>query len=281
MRKIDCSTIKENVKEMCFRANFHVNADVRSKLKEFAEKETNDRAKHILELILKNHKVAVEKRIPLCQDTGIVIVFVEMGSEVHITGGVLNKAIQDGVKEAYDEFYLRKSIVKDPLFDRQNTGTNTPAIIYTEITEGRDLKITVLNKGAGSENVSCVKMMPVDLKEDQIVEFVVDHVKKNAANACAPVIVGIGIGGTIDYCALLAKKALLRDLYDVNSDEKWNKLEERILKEINETGTGPQGLGGNTTAIGVKIMAESCHIASMPLAVNMQCHAARHSSVEI
>lgn len=278
MRIIDTKTITDEVKRLSIEAATIIGEDVLNCIKKAHDKE-NGLAKSILNQIIENDELAIKEDIPMCQDTGITIVFVEIGNEISINGD-LYKAINDGIKLGYTEGYLRKSVVKSPL-NRINTNDNTPAIIHTKYVVGDKLKITVCPKGAGSENMSKVKMLvPADGIKG-IKEFVLDTIISAGGRACPPLIVGIGIGGNLEKCALLAKEALLRDINDESSDSDASKLEKELLAEINNTNIGPMGLGGKTTALAVKVNLYPCHIASLPVAVNIQCHASRHKVVEL
>jgi len=281
VREINVSEIIPVVKKLCIDSNLHIGQDVVDKLKEFMEKEESPTAKGILELIFKNHKMAAEEKMPLCQDTGVTIVFLEIGQEVHFVGGELTEAINEGVRQGYKEGYLRKSLVDDPVIERVNTGDNTPAIIYTDIVPGDKVKITVAPKGGGSENMSEVRMMKAADGIEGVKDFVVERVVESGGNPCPPVIAGVGLGGSFEQSALLAKKALLRPLTEENPDPVYNEVEQEILQRINKSGVGPQGLGGTTTALAVQILHKPCHIASMPVAVNIQCHCHRHKSETI
>jgi len=276
MKNISAKRITEAVKKLFLEANFNLPGDVLKALQFALKKETNRRAKNIISEIIENQKIARKEKIPICQDTGSAVVFIELGQDVKITGGGLNEAINKGVKQAYCDGYLRKSIVSDPL-ERKNTGDNTPAVIHTEIVKGDNLKISVLAKGGGAENVSVIKNFPPSTEINEIKKFVVGVVKNAGANACPPLVVGIGIGGTIDTVGTLTKKALLRNLSSPNKDKNYAKLEKEILSEINKTGIGPMALGGKTTALAVFIEPASCHITSLPVAVNLQCHAVRRT----
>lgn len=281
MKEIEISQITEVVRSLCIEANFSINSDVVSKIEEFLQTEESPLAKEILEIILINHRLAREKQMPICQDTGVAIVFVELGQDVHIVGGNFYDAIQEGVRRGYRDGYLRKSIVDDPVFRRVNTKDNTPALIYTDIVPGEFLRITVAPKGAGAENMSEVRMMrPADGIEE-IKEFVVDRIRRSGGNPCPPVVVGVGIGGSFEHCALLAKKALLRPLTEKNPKTEWAEVESDILQRINRLGIGPMGIGGRTTALAVQILYKPCHMASLPVAVNVQCHAHRHKTAII
>ena len=217
----------------------------------------------------------------MCQDTGIAVIFVELGQDVHISKGIFHEAINEGVRRGYTQGYLRKSVVEDPVFDRKNTKDNTPAIIHTDIILGDKIKITVASKGAGSENMSEIKMLKPADGLDGVKNFVVDRVKSSGGMPCPPIIVGVGIGGNFEQCAYLSKKALLRPLNIRNPDTRWDIVEKELLTRINQLGIGPMGLGGRTTALAVQILAMPCHIASLPVAVNLQCHAHRHKTAII
>ena len=281
MKEIDVNEIICMVKKLCIDANYYIGEDVIAKIKEFKEKEESPVAKNVLDILLKNYELAAKEQMPICQDTGIAVCFVEIGQDVHIVGGDFTEAINEGVRQGYKDGYLRKSMVDDPIMDRINTKDNTPAIIYTEIVPGAKIKITVVPKGGGSENMSEIKMMKPADGIESVIDFVVDRVKRSGGNPCPPIVVGVGLGGNFEQSALLAKKSLLRSLTEKNPDPKWAKVEEEILIKINNLGIGPQGLGGRTTALAVHILSKPCHIASMPVAVNVQCHVARHKSAVI
>ena len=268
--------IIDEVSRLCIEACTYINKDVLAKLNTHYENEQG-LSKTIIGQIIENDNLAKEENIPMCQDTGICVVFVELGNEVYIKGD-LNKAINEGVSKGYTEGYLRKSVVKSPL-RRINTNNNTPAIIHIETTLGDKLKITVCPKGAGSENMSQVKMLTPAQGRKGIIDFVLKVVKEAGGRACPPLIVGVGIGGNIEKCAEIAKKALLRDLNDVSKDEDARLLEDELLTKINELNIGPMGLGGKPTALSVKVNLYPCHIASLPVCVNLQCHASRHKEV--
>ena len=276
MKTIDTKTITENVKRLCIEAATFIENDVLNRIKKCMENETG-LSKSIMEQIIENDELASKENVPMCQDTGITIVFVEIGNDVHINGD-LYQAINDGVSQGYTEGYLRKSVVKSPL-NRINTKDNTPVIIHTKYVVGDKLKITVCPKGTGSENMSKVKMLVPADGINGIKKFVKDTILEAGGRACPPLVVGIGIGGNLEKSALLAKEALLRPIDDESSDLDANKLEKELLKEINELNVGPMGLGGKTTALAVKINLYPCHIASLPVAVNIQCHASRHKVV--
>ena len=268
--------IIDEVSRLCIEACTYINKDVLAKLNTHYENEQG-LSKTIIGQIIENDNLAKEENIPMCQDTGICVVFVELGNEVYIKGD-LNKAINEGVSKGYTEGYLRKSVVRSPL-RRINTNNNTPAIIHIETTLGDKLKITVCPKGAGSENMSQVKMLTPAQGRNGIIDFVIQVVKEAGGRACPPLIVGVGIGGNIEKCAEIAKKALLRDLNDVSEDEDARLLEDELLTKINELNIGPMGLGGKPTALSVKVNLYPCHIASLPVCVNLQCHASRHKEV--
>ena len=268
--------IIDEVSKLCIEACTYINKDVLAKLNTHYENEQG-LSKTIIGQIIENDNLAKEENIPMCQDTGICVVFVELGNEVYIKGD-LNKAINEGVSKGYTEGYLRKSVVKSRL-RRINTNDNTPAIIHIETTLGDKLKITVCPKGAGSENMSQVKMLTPAQGRKGIIDFVLKVVKEAGGRACPPLIVGVGIGGNIEKCAEIAKKALLRDLNDVSEDEDARLLEDELLTKINELNIGPMGLGGKPTALSVKVNLYPCHIASLPVCVNLQCHASRHKEV--
>jgi len=276
MKTIDTKTITENVKRLCIEAATFIEKDVLNKIKESIDNEVG-LPKQILSQIVENDILASDENVPMCQDTGITIVFVEIGNEVFINGD-LNEAINLGVSQGYTEGYLRKSVVKSPL-NRINTKDNTPAIIHIKYTLGDKLKITVCPKGAGSENMSKVKMLVPADGINGIKKFVKDTILEAGGRACPPLVVGIGIGGNLEKSAILAKESLLRPIDDESDDIDANKLEKELLKEINELNVGPMGLGGKTTALAVKVNLYPCHIASLPVAVNIQCHASRHKVV--
>lgn len=281
LREIQASQITEVVKNLCMEANYDIGEDVLGALRKAAETEESPTGKEILKIILENDKIAHEERVPSCQDTGFAVLFCELGQDVHVVGGDFQEAINEGVRQGYTEGYLRKSIVDDPVIDRVNTKDNTPAVIYTDIVPGDSLKIVFAPKGGGSENMSEVKMMKAADGIEGVKDFVVDKVKRSGGNPCPPVIVGVGLGGTFDRCALLAKKALLRPLGEHHPDPRYAEAEKELLERINKLGIGPMGLGGTTTALAVHIEVFPCHIASMPAAVNMQCHAGRHKEATI
>lgn len=276
MRTIDIQVITQNIKEMCIEANHFLSEDMQNALKTAKENEEAPLGKQILEQLEENMKIAGEDMIPICQDTGMAVIFMEIGQDVHFEGGNLSDAINDGVRQGYVDGYLRKSVVKDPI-DRVNTGDNTPAIIYYDIVPGDKVKITVAPKGFGSENMSRVFMLkPADGIEG-VKNAILTAVKDAGPNACPPMVVGVGIGGTFEKCALMAKKALTRPV-DEHSDIPYVKeLEKEMLERINKSGIGPGGLGGRITALAVNINTYPTHIAGLPVAINICCHVNRHS----
>ncbi|MCP4403996.1 MAG: fumarate hydratase [bacterium] len=281
MKEIHVSKIIPVVKQLCMDANFYIGDDVIAKVEEFAEKEESPTAKEILNIMLDNYRIGAEEKMPVCQDTGVGIVLVELGQDVHLAGGDFYEAINEGVRQGYTDGYLRKSMVVDPIIDRVNTKDNTPAIIYTDIVPGETVKLTVAPKGGGAENMSEVKMMKAADGIEGVKDFVVDRVRRSGGNPCPPLVVGVGLGGSFEQCALLAKKSLLRPLTEKNPEPKWAAVEQEILERINKLGIGPQGLGGRTTALAVQIRHTASHIASMPVAVNIQCHVHRHKSAVV
>jgi len=281
VKVVDVSRVIPVVKKLCIDANYYVAKDVLAKVKEFREKEESPTGREIFDLMLENYELAAREQMPLCQDTGVAIVFVELGQDVHLVGGDFYEAINEGVRQGYKEGYLRKSMVTDPVVERKNTKDNTPALIYTDIVPGEEIKITVAPKGGGAENMSEVKMMSAADGIEGVKDFVVDRIRRSGGNPCPPVVVGVGIGGSFEQCALLAKKALLRPLTEKNPEPFWAAVEDELLERINRLGIGPQGLGGTTTALAVSILYKPCHIASMPVAVNVNCHAHRHETAII
>lgn len=276
MRTIDVNVITDNIKEMCIEANHFLTRDVECAMRNAAQAEESPLGRQILEQLQENLSIAGQDMIPICQDTGMAVIFMEIGQDVHFAGGLLEEAIQEGVRRGYKEGFLRKSVVKDPIF-RENTKDNTPAVIYYEMTEGESVRITVAPKGFGSENMSRVFMLKPADGIQGVKNAVMTAVKDAGPNACPPMVVGVGIGGTFEKCALLAKKALTRPL-DLRSDIAYVKeLEEELLENINRIGIGPGGLGGTTTALAVNINTFPTHIAGLPVAVNICCHVNRHS----
>ncbi len=278
MRKINVSKITDAVKELCLKANFELRSDVLAALKKALAKERSSLGAGILKDIIENARIAKEDSIAICQDTGMVAVFLEIGREVSLTGGNLERAVNEGVKRAYKGGCLRKSVVADPLL-RKNTGTNTPCVIHTDIVEGNRMRIALSPKGFGSENKSKIMMFRPTATVEEIKKFVVDAVRDAGPSACPPLIIGIGIGGTFEKAAYLAKKALLRRIDIGNPKKHICRLERELLKEINSIGMGPMGLGGKTTALGINILDYPTHIAGLPVAVSISCHATRSKEV--
>ena len=277
MRKINTTRIKDKVKELFLKANYHIDQDLMQRLEEALKEETSPIGKSVLSMIIENNKIASSEEIAICQDTGLSVLFIELGQEVQIIGGDFVEAINQGVKEAYQEGYLRKSVVDDPVFERKNTKTNTPAIIYTDIVSKDKIKFTVMPKGFGSENMSALAMLkPADGSEG-IVNFIVETVRKAGPNPCPPTIIGVGVGGTADMAMVIAKKAIARKIGEHNQNEKYAAMEKEALEKINHLGVGPAGLGGNTTSLAINIDYLPTHIAGMPVAINVCCHAARHA----
>lgn len=265
---------------MCISANCHLNSDIRNAIENALETEKSEVSKGILEKLLLNADIADKKEVPICQDTGMAVFFVEIGKEVFVEGDTITDAINKGVSEGYTEGYLRKSVVGDPL-ERVNTNDNTPAVIYYDYTDGDKIRITFAPKGFGSENKGGVKMLNPSDGVDGVVDFVVETVKKAGANPCPPMVIGVGIGGTMDKAAVLSKKALTRDITERNKNPYYGELEKTILEKVNKLGIGPQGMGGTTTALAVNIEEYPTHIAGLPVAVNINCHATRHAVEEI
>lgn len=277
MREVYVSDITKAVRDLCIDANSHLCGDVKDALITARDEEKWPTAKNILEKIITNVDISRKENVPMCQDTGLVCAFVEMGQDVHVVGGSIEEAINKGVAQGYEDGYLRKSVVKDPL-DRVNTKNNTPAVIYYDIVPGDKFKITIAPKGFGSENMSQLKMLkPADGLQG-VKDFILKVVKEAGPNPCPPIIVGVGIGGTFDKAANLAKKALMRPVNERNKNEFYSNLEKELLDEINALGIGPQGFGGKTTALAVNIEEYPTHIAGLPVAVNINCHVTRHAS---
>lgn len=281
MREVSAAVLSDKVRELFLQANYHIGKDVLGRLAACADTEKSPTGASILGQIVENDRIASEERIAICQDTGMAILFIELGQDVHIVGGGFEEALQAGVREAYTTGYLRKSIVADPLFDRTNTKDNTPAVIHVSIVPGDRVRILATPKGFGSENMSAVAMLTPGAGVKGLKEFVVETVMKAGPNPCPPIIIGIGIGGTLEKAALIAKKATVRELGTANPDPRYAKLEEELLALVNATGIGPGGLGGTTTALAVHIEHFPTHIAGMPIAVNICCHAARHAEALI
>ena len=280
MREIHISEIINTVKELCIESNYYLSNDVKEALNNAKENETWPLAENVLDQLILNSNIAQNENMPICQDTGMACIFIEIGQEVHIVGGALEDAINEGVRRGYDEGFLRKSVVKDPI-NRVNTKDNTPAIIYYDIVPGNKLKITVAPKGFGSENMSRIKMLKPSDGLQGVKDFIIETVKLAGPNPCPPIIIGVGIGGTFDKAAYLAKKALIRPVNKRNDEKFYGDLEEELLETINKLGIGPQGFGGKTTALGINIETYPTHIAGLPVAVNINCHATRHKEKEI
>ena len=276
IREINVKEITKNIKEMCIEANYTLSPDMDKAMKKAAEEEKSELGTKILNQLQENLVIADSEKIPICQDTGMAVVFVDIGQEIHFTGGQLEEAIHEGVRQGYTEGYLRKSVVKDPL-ERENTKDNTPAIIHYNIVPGDKVKITVAPKGFGSENMSRIFMLKPADGEEGIKKSVIQAVKDAGPNACPPMVVGVGLGGSFEKAAFLAKKALTRNLDTPSEKPHIAKLEKELLEEINQLGIGPGGLGGSTTALGLNIETYPTHIAGMPLAVNICCHVNRHA----
>lgn len=280
MKELDLQRVTDEVERMCIEGNYFIGKEVLDKIKEAYAKEESEVGKNILGQIIENDEIAANEQVPMCQDTGIVVVFLEVGTEVRIPGDIY-AAINEGVRRGYEKGYLRKSVVRDPL-DRVNTKDNTPAVIHTTLVPGSDkVKIIVAPKGGGSENMSALRMLKPSDGIEGIKKLVVETIKNAGGNPCPPIIVGVGIGGNFEKSAILAKKAVLRDINDKSSSPINAKLEEELLELINKTGVGPLGLGGRTTALAVKVETYPCHIAALPVAININCHAARHKEVEL
>lgn len=280
MREINVKIIEDTVRELCIKANIHLPESLENCLKCAAEKEKSPTGKEVLSDICRNIDAARDENIAVCQDTGMAVIFLEIGQDVHFVGGNLYEAVNRGVSRGYTEGYLRCSIVGDPL-ERVNTGDNTPAVIHTVISDGDKVKIDVCPKGFGSENMSALKMFTPSASVSDIEDFVVSVAEKAGSNPCPPMILGVGIGGNFEYSAFLAKKALCRDMSIRNEKPLYRKMEEEILEKINKTGIGPQGFGGIVTALCVNIEEAPTHIAGLPVAVNMGCHVTRHAHEEI
>lgn len=280
MRDISTKVIIDTIESLCIKANHILGDDIKAALQEAKEKETYKLAQNVLKKIIVNSEIAEKEGIPMCQDTGISCVFMEIGQDVHIVDGNLEEAINEGVRRGYEKGYLRKSVVSDPI-ERINTNDNTPAMIYYNIVEGDKIKITLAPKGFGSENMSKIAMLKPSDGIDGVKKFIIDTVKIAGANPCPPMIVGVGIGGTFDKAAYLAKRALIRNIDTRNKNEFYKNLEIELLDEINKLGIGPQGFGGRTTALGLNIETYPTHIAGLPVAVNISCHANRHKEAII
>jgi len=279
MREIKIEEIVKAVKNLCMDANYSIGADLKNSIKLAHGEEMSETGKEVLAVILKNYELAEREKMAVCQDTGIAVIFAEIGQDVHIADGSFTDAVNEGVRQGYTAGCLRKSIIKDPVFKRLNTNDNTPAVIHTELVAGNKLKLTLMPKGSGAENMSEVRMLRASDGLKEIRNFVIEKVRGAGGRPCPPIIVGIGVGGNLERCAILAKKSLLRETGQPNNDPNWAQVEMSLLNDINRLGIGPQGLGGTVTALAVHIITEPCHIASLPVAVNIQCHANRHKTV--
>ena len=280
MRQIDTEQITDTVEKLCIDANYNLGEDLISSLRSALTKEESPLGREVITQLLENAEIGKQEQVPVCQDTGFAIIFTEIGQDIMLTGGNLQDAINEGVRRGYKNGLLRKSIVKNPI-DRINTGDNTPAVIHTDIVPGDKLKITFDAKGGGCENMSRSAMLTPAQGREGVINFVVETVKTAGANPCPPIIVGVGLGGTFDYSTLLAKKAILRPVGSYNKDDTIAKLEIELLDKINKLGIGPQGLGGRITALVVQVEIFPCHIASLPVAVNIECHSHRTKTVVI
>ena len=281
IRQIKAEEVTATVKKLFMDCNYFIGKDIMNALETSYKCETSPVGKSVLSQIIENDKIAASEEIPLCQDTGMAVLFVEYGDKVVIEDGNFEEAVNEGVRQAYGDGYLRKSVVNDPVFDRINTKDNTPAIIHTRIVPGDQIKIVAGGKGFGSENMSAIKMVTPSYGIEGVKQFILDTVRTAGPNPCPPIVVGVGIGGTFERAAQLAKQATFRAIDTHNEDERYANLEDELLTEINKMGFGPAGLGGNTTALGVNIETSPTHIAGMPVAVNICCHAARHASATI
>ena len=277
MREIKASIITDVIERLCMEANQVLPQDIKDAISTCRSQEDGGIACGILDNIIENYQIAENEQVPICQDTGMACVFLEIGQDVHITDGDLTEAVNEGVRRGYTKGYLRKSVVKDPV-RRGNTGDNTPAMLYTEIVPGEQIKVTVGPKGFGSENMSAIRMFKTSAGIQGIKDFIIETVETAGPNPCPPMVVGVGIGGTFDKAALLAKKALMRPVDTSNPDPYYADLEKEMLQKINELGIGPQGFGGRTTAIGLNIETMPTHIAGMPCAINISCHVTRHKT---
>ncbi|CAG9703361.1 fumarate hydratase [Clostridium neonatale] len=278
MRELNVGVITEAVRNLCIEANYYLGDDIKEALEISKKKETWKLAEDVLDKIIINSEIACKDEMPICQDTGMACVFMEIGQDVHLVGGKLEDAINEGVRRGYEEGYLRKSVVGDPI-ERINTKDNTPAIIYYDILEGDKVKITLAPKGFGSENMSKIGMLKPSDGIEGVRKFILETVKAAGPNPCPPMVIGVGIGGTFDKAAYLAKKALIRPIDIRNKNEFYKELEEELLEKVNKFGIGPQGFGGRTTALGLNIEVYPTHIAGLPVAVNINCHATRHKEI--
>lgn len=281
VRELDVREITAAVKELCITANYDLPQDVYDALQAAQGTEESPVGKEVLGQLVENADIAARDRVPICQDTGYAVFFAEVGQDVHLVGGGFEKAVTEGVRQGYGEGYLRKSVAEEPAHARRNTKDNTPTIIHTAIVPGDAVKLTIMPKGGGAENMSSLNMLKPSQGWAGMSQAVVDTVSRAGSNPCPPVVIGVGIGGTIDMVTVLAKKALMRDIGSAHADPRIAGMEAELLERINALGIGPQGLGGTTTCLGVFIEEMPCHIASMPMAVNVQCHAQRHKTVTL
>lgn len=281
MREISVKELTDKISKACGQIAVKYDPNILCALKEGYQKETEDSSKIALEMLLDNAKIAEEENIPICQDTGMITVYLEVGQEVHFIDGNVYDAIQEGVSKGYTENYLRASVVNDPVFDRKNTKDNTPAVIYTNIVSGDEVHVSIMAKGFGSENMSQIKMLKPAEGVEGVKKFVLDTIQNAGPNACPPMIVGVGIGGTFDYASVLSKKAMLRPINKGSEDLRYKALEDEIKVQANKLQIGPMGLGGKTTVLKVQIESFPTHIAGMPVAVNICCHACRHTEFEL
>jgi len=281
IRELDAAAVTAAVKDLCITANYDLPVDVYDALVAAAETEESPVGREVLAQLVENADIAAADRVPICQDTGFAVIFAEVGQDVHLTGGDFEESVHEGVRQGYGDGYLRKSVAEEPGHARRNTRDNTPAIIHTSIVPGDLVRLTMMAKGGGAENMSSLSMLKPAQGWAGMVDAVVETVSRAGSNPCPPVIIGVGIGGTIETVTLLAKRALLRDVGSTHPDPRIAAMEDELLEQINALGIGPQGLGGRTTALDVFIEEMPCHIASMPMAVNVQCHAQRHKTVSL
>ena len=277
MRTVTSETITRTIKNLCLRANKFLPSDIKLTLDTAFDFEISPNGKRAINSIIDNYKLSQQSNIPICQDTGMVVVFADIGQDVHIAGELFEDAVNEGVRQAYDDANLRKSVVSDPL-NRINTNDNTPAIIHTRIVPGNSISLTVIPQGAGSENASSMKMFHASATREDIINYVVNCVQENRGSSCTPLIIGVGIGGNTEMCTLLAKKALCRDLFTYNKKLYYTDMESEILDRVNRLGIGPEDMGGTVTALAVNIMSYPTHVSSLPVAVNLGCHVTRHAT---
>ena len=281
MREIPVQLVSDTVRQLFLTANYEIGPDVAAAVQSAADAEPSPTGKSVLCQLCENYRIAREERVAICQDTGMAVLFIDVGQEVHFTGGDFEAAVNDGVRRAYKEGYLRKSVVNDPVFDRKNTGDNTPAVVHLRIVPGDKVHFLATAKGFGSENMSVVKMCTPSEGEQGVVNFIIDTARKAGPNPCPPMFIGVGVGGTMEQAALIAKRMTARPVGSRNPDSRYAKIEKDALSAINRLGIGPAGIGGRTTALAVNVDYAPTHIAGMPVAVNVCCHAARHAEAEI